>query len=79
MPMDLSIEDWHIEIFKPGSKTPDIAQTTFTLWRTARRYIDAARRIYPDAVVQVTVPQSVPETVLAELTAMGAQLVNEGD
>ena len=76
--MDL-IQEWHIEIFRPGSETPDIAQTTLPTWRTARRYIEAARRIYPDAVVQVTVPQSVPETVLAELTAMGAQLVNEGD
>ena len=73
--MDL-IQEWHIEICRPGSEP---VQTTLPTWRTARRYIEAARQIYPDAVVQVTVPQSAPEAALAELTAMGAQLVTEGN
>ena len=77
--MDL-IEEWHIEIFRPDSETPDIAQTTLPTWRTARRYVDAARQIYPDSTIQVIVPESAPEAVLAELAAMGVRtFVQEGD
>jgi hypothetical protein len=74
------IEEWHIKIFRPGSPTPEIAQTTFTIWRAARRFIDAAQRIYPDSTIQVIVPESAPEVALTELTAMGVRiLMNEGD
>jgi hypothetical protein len=74
------IEEWHIKVFRPGSPKPDIAQTTLTTWRTARRYIDAAQRIYPDVTVEVIVPESAPESVLTELTAMGVQIfMRDGD
>ena len=77
--MDL-IEEWHIKVFRPGSPKPDIAQTTLTTWRTARRYIDAAQRIYPDVTVEVIVPESASETALTELAAMGVRIfVQEGD
>jgi hypothetical protein len=77
--MDL-IEEWHIEIFRPDSEMPEIAPTTLPTWRTARRYIDAARQIYPDSTIQVVVPESAPEAVLADLAAMGVRIfVQEGD
>jgi hypothetical protein len=77
--MDL-IEEWHIEIFRPDSEMPEIAPTTLPTWRTARRYIEAAGRSTPMRLIQVTVPQSAPEAVLTELTAMGLRtLVNEDD
>jgi hypothetical protein len=65
------LEEWHIEIFGPNSPTPDIAQTTLPTWRTARAYIGAAKVIWPEAMVWVTVPVEAPETVFIELTAMG--------
>jgi hypothetical protein len=73
------MEEWHIRVFRPDSPT-DIAQVTLPTWRTARRYIDAAQRIYPDVTVRVIVPDSVSEAALAELAAMGVQtFLKKGD
>jgi hypothetical protein len=77
--MDL-IEEWHIEILRPDSETPEIAPTTLPIWRTARKYIQAAQQIWPDSTIQVIVPESAPDAVLAELAAMGVRIfVQEGD
>jgi hypothetical protein len=65
------IEEWHIEIFGPDSPTPDIAQTTLPTWRSTRAYIGAAKVMWPEAMVWVTVPVNAPETVIMELAAMG--------
>ncbi len=44
------VGEWHVEIYRPGSAVPDIAQTTLPTWRTLRTYIAAAKRIWPDAI-----------------------------
>ena len=73
------LEEWCIRVFRPDSPT-DIARVTLTTWRTARRYIDAAQRIYPDVTVEVIVPESASEAALTELAAMGVRIfVQEGD
>ncbi len=71
-----SIQEWHVEIYRPGSAVPDIAQTTLPTWRTLQTYIAAAKRIWPDAIVWVVVPESASEAVLTELRAMGVRIGN---
>ncbi len=51
------LEEWHVDIYRPGSAVPDIAQATLPTWRVVRTYIGTARRIWPDGVVWVKAPE----------------------
>jgi hypothetical protein len=67
-------QEWHVQIYRPGSAVPDIAQTSLPSWRTLRTYIRAAKHIWPDASIWVAVPEAAPETAVEELRAMGVRI-----